>query len=290
MRISIVLCLLASVAGPARADDREDADRLFTEGRALIDAGKPEAACAKFRDSFAKDPHAIGTLLNLGLCHERQGKIATAVALYREASARAIDAKIEASHDAAEERLKILTPLLPELTITLAAPALPGQKLLVDDAVVAPGTVPLDPGAHAILLSAPGHLPFSTSVRLELGKKSAIELPALRVASARRMIGKISVGAGGGLVAIAAIAIAVAKHDYDQPFAAGHCMRPALTCDASGQHDVDAARHLGTAGAVIGVVGLAAIAGGAVLWLTAPHDEGTAIVPTGTGVAIVGRF
>ena len=291
MRAALVISVLLSLAGgKVLADDRDDADRLFAEGRALIEAGKPETACLKFRESFAKDRHAVGTLLNLGLCHERQGKIATAVTLYREAADRAVDAKLDASRDAAQERLAILTPLLPRLAITLAGPPLAGEKLLVDDAVVSVGTLPLDPGEHELLLTAPGRLPFKTSVRVELGKQSAIELPELRVASSRRAIGKIAVATGGGLVAIAAVAIAIAKHDYDKPFAAGHCMRDALTCDASGQRDVDAARHLGTVGSVVGIVGLAAMAGGAVLWLTAPRDEGTAIVPTGSGVAIVGRF
>ena len=310
MRALLSLALLTSLSGGAWADDRADADRLFAEGRALIEASKPDVACLKFRESFAKDRHAVGTLLNLGLCNERQGKISTAVVMYREAAERAVDAKLDASRDAAQERIAILTPLLPELTITLAGPALDGQKLVVDDEVVAPGTLPLDPGEHVLLLTAPGRLSFRTTVRAELGKKGAIELPGLRTASARRLIGKITVGVGGGLVAIAAIAIAIAKHDYAQPFDSGHCMRVALTCDPGGQHDVDAARSLGTVGSVVGVVGLAAIAGGAVLWLTAPHAEGTAmaragstrmmapaasrrmmvIVPTGSGIAIIGRF
>lgn len=59
----------------ARAD--EQADALFTEERALLDAKNYDEACPKLAASQKAEPGA-GTLLALALCHEGQGKTATA--------------------------------------------------------------------------------------------------------------------------------------------------------------------------------------------------------------------
>jgi len=50
---------------------------LFDEGRALLEKGEVAAACSRFDRSQQLDP-AGGTLLNLALCHEREGRLATA--------------------------------------------------------------------------------------------------------------------------------------------------------------------------------------------------------------------
>src|SRR5687768_12791848 len=72
--------------------DKPAAVKLFEEGRAELQAGRPDAACKKFEQSIRKDPRAVGTLLNLALCNERQGKIASALALFVEAYDRATEA------------------------------------------------------------------------------------------------------------------------------------------------------------------------------------------------------
>lgn len=61
------------VSPRAHASDREEqAERLFVEGKALLDAERVSEACVAFKDSQVLDP-AEGTLLALGLCHEREG-------------------------------------------------------------------------------------------------------------------------------------------------------------------------------------------------------------------------
>ena len=76
----------------------------FEEGRALLEAGKYEEACAKFTASITDDPDAPGTLLNLGLCNEKLGRTATALAWYRKAQFRSAEARKSADEDAAKQR------------------------------------------------------------------------------------------------------------------------------------------------------------------------------------------
>src|SRR5437870_12338563 len=77
----------AAPAPPPPAD-KAGAELLFDQARRLMDAAKYAEACEKFAASERLEP-AVGTLLNLGGCHERQGKLATAWGWYREAAAMA---------------------------------------------------------------------------------------------------------------------------------------------------------------------------------------------------------
>src|SRR5437762_8395146 len=53
------------------------AEALFEEGRQLLEGGHVDEACLKLKESYAQEA-ASGTLLNLALCHQIQGKMATA--------------------------------------------------------------------------------------------------------------------------------------------------------------------------------------------------------------------
>ena len=65
-------------AAPARADatDKKLADQKFIEGRDFLKAGKFEDACKKFHEANKFDEKAVVILLNLGLCYEKQNKVA----------------------------------------------------------------------------------------------------------------------------------------------------------------------------------------------------------------------
>jgi predicted Zn-dependent protease len=71
LKIAIVIVL---VAGRAAAQTPSEAETLFREGLALLEAGKPAEACERFERSILKDPRAIGVLMNLGRCNERAGR------------------------------------------------------------------------------------------------------------------------------------------------------------------------------------------------------------------------
>src|SRR5579862_1271919 len=70
-------------AGVASAQPDPDAptpaQTLFSEGRALLEANQPAAACEKFEASLKLEPDAPGPMLNMGLCHEQLDHLATAL-------------------------------------------------------------------------------------------------------------------------------------------------------------------------------------------------------------------
>src|SRR3954464_7778704 len=77
-----------SLSAPAIAEptaaDKSLATQLFKEGRALVDQGKVAEGCRKLEESQRIDPGG-GTLLNVALCHEKEGRTATAWAEFTEA-------------------------------------------------------------------------------------------------------------------------------------------------------------------------------------------------------------
>src|SRR6185503_2589963 len=58
-----------------------------------------------------------------------------------------------------------LTLQAPVIRLYRVKPALPNEKLVVDDKVVPTGVTELrlDPGVHTLVLTAPGRLPFETT-------------------------------------------------------------------------------------------------------------------------------
>src|SRR6185436_12399932 len=74
----------ASALAEPTAADKSLATQLFKEGRALVDQGKVAEGCRKLEESQRLDPGG-GTLLNVALCHEKEGRTATAWAEFTEA-------------------------------------------------------------------------------------------------------------------------------------------------------------------------------------------------------------
>lgn len=166
-RGSSALTLLALLAAccwsaPARAQGSNAAlaESLFREGKRLSSERKFAEACPKFAESYKLDP-GLGTLLNLAICHESEGKPATAWAEFSEASSRA---KREGDTDRAalaDEHVRALEPKLAHISITLApGAAVPGLVIKFDSRELASAALGLpiavDPGRHVLEASAPG--------------------------------------------------------------------------------------------------------------------------------------
>lgn len=163
--------------------DAAAAEALFRDGRALLEAGKLAEACPKLAESHRLEPKP-GTILNLAVCHEQRGKTATAWASYMEAAALAARLKQPERERAARNQAAALEARLAKLTITLEeAPA--GISLMLDNralsAAVAGTPIPVDPGDHEIVASAPGRRSFRAVIVIAPGPSSA-SLPIPRLA------------------------------------------------------------------------------------------------------------
>jgi hypothetical protein len=135
------------------------AERLFSEGRALLDEGNLELACTKFEESYQLAPGAMGTLFNLALCNERRGRLATAWIEQQEvlAASRATRPDRVAL---AEERLRAIAPRVTTLTIVAPHAAETPTLVVTLDGVALPASswsnLKIDGGQHKVAAAAEG--------------------------------------------------------------------------------------------------------------------------------------
>ena len=133
------------------------AEALFEDGRALMTAGEFAQACPKFEASQRIDASA-STLLNLANCYEKEGKRASAWAIYREAASFASVSGRPDYLAIAQRRASAIEGALARLTVTAAADV-EGLEIKRDGVTVARaawGTpIPIDAGVHSIEATAP---------------------------------------------------------------------------------------------------------------------------------------
>jgi hypothetical protein len=186
-RSSAVLAALTVVvcSTPARAQSAE-AEVLFKEGRQLIKQGKLAEGCDKIAAS-ERSESSIGTLLNLGDCREKQGKLATAWAAFKQAEAMAKRAgNDEKRQSEALRRAEKLEPRLANLVIVVARP-IEGLSIRRDvetiDKAAWNTALPVDPGTYTVAAEAPGYKPWHLAVTVAPGqKRQVVTVPALEPA------------------------------------------------------------------------------------------------------------
>jgi serine/threonine-protein kinase len=173
-----------SALAQTTAPEKAVAETLFVDGKKLLMEGRYAEGCAKLEQSQAMEA-AVGTMLYLAECYEKTQRLASAWAMFREASSRAL---AEGQADRAQtgaERAKVLEPKLSRLTVNLA-PGGQVQGLVIRlDGSVLPlsllGTaVPVDGGTHTLMAEAPGHQPFS--IQLSVADPAgfiAVQVPVL---------------------------------------------------------------------------------------------------------------
>jgi hypothetical protein len=168
-RLRSALLALAIAAAPlpalAQAGDKAQAEILFRDGRALMKKGTYEEACPKFAESMRLDPSS-GTQINLGQCYEAQGKTASAWAEYNAAAALARNQNRSEYEAKATQLASRLEPKLSKLRID--APAIPDLAVKRDGIDLARSllgsSVPIDPGEHTIVATAPGYKEWSNKI------------------------------------------------------------------------------------------------------------------------------
>jgi hypothetical protein len=154
-------------AEPSLAD-KTVATQLFNEGRILLDQGRIGEACAKLEESQRIEPGG-GTLLNVALCHERQGRTAAAWVEFTEAMGLARRDENALRVEFARSHIALLAPLLSRLAIQVPPGSdIPDLEVKCDGSSLARAAwgspVPVDPGEHLIEAVAPGRLPWKQSI------------------------------------------------------------------------------------------------------------------------------
>lgn len=157
-------------AGLAHADKLTDAEELFRRAKGLMAENKHRDACPLLEESQKLDPQ-MGTLLNLAICHENVGKIASAWGEFRAVEQQARAANREDRVKLARERAAKLEPRLARLKIVVPPDAkVPGLVVKVDgEAKGEPlwSGVAVDPGTRTVEASAPGKRPASLQVKVD---------------------------------------------------------------------------------------------------------------------------
>jgi hypothetical protein len=262
------------------------AEQLFVEAKSLMQQGKIEEACAKFRASHKLDPTATGTLLNLALCHEQLGKNASAWSEFRAVSGESAGRRQDRV-DLAKEHAAKLEPLLAHATFFVPAEAkVHGLTLKLDDdepiESAAWGTrVPVDPGKHVLEISAPGKITAKRTFVVASGPNdqdvvvtpltdaphtvsiTTEDADALRT---RRMIGFAVGGVGIGAVAVATIfgITAIGKNnDAVDRCPSDHCKSQKDV--SSSTSDLSSSKSSATVSTILFFAGGAAVAGGLAL-------------------------
>jgi len=148
--------------------DKSLATELFKEGRALVDQGHVSEGCRKLEESQRLDPGG-GTLLNVALCHEKEGRTATAWAEFTEALGIAKRDDRPQRIELAQSHIAVLEPTLSRLVIHVPPAAdFPELEIKRDGSVIrraAWGTaMPVDPGDHVVEAAAQGKIAWKRSV------------------------------------------------------------------------------------------------------------------------------
>jgi len=184
----LALCAWSAVAAAQPARDPAAAEALFERGKQLVEQGHTAEACEAFAESQRLDP-AGGTLLRLALCHETQGKLASAwveftevVRVSREGTGE--PAKLQERVRLAREHIAAIEPRVPKLVLSVAvASRVDGLRVTANGSPRDAGTwgvaLPADPGDVEIVASAPSRVSFRTSVHLAEGQQASLEVPLL---------------------------------------------------------------------------------------------------------------
>jgi hypothetical protein len=285
--VALLACSFApsgARAAPPPADSAR-ADALFREGLRLFEGGQTAKACERFDASYQIDP-ALGTLQNLALCHEKEGKLVRAYTELVELSAKAQQAGKSQRVDVAREHLAALDSKVERLVLAFAEDL---RVVAVEVDGVAHewhSPIPVDAGHHEITAHADGRpdarvevdapagggaqtVPVSFSPAAAPPPPAVVPVPQ-PVPPAPGPSGPPPVAvfglAGLGAAGIVAGSIFGVLTFSQKSEGDSHCS--GSYCDASGLSSQDAAHTSATISTVAFAVGLAALAADAVLLLT----------------------
>jgi hypothetical protein len=282
------LLALLSLAASARGSgpgDEATAAALFQEARTLVASGDYAGALPKLVEANRLFP-TIGTQLNIAICLEKVGKLASAWGAYKKAEIAARDAGDAAKQAEAARRAQALEGSLSKLTITVSPmDRFAGFEVRRDGELVGEGqlgaALPADAGEHTIEATAPGRKKWTGTVQVgPNGASASVEVPELAPEtpadqggalswSAQRTAGVaiMAVGAAGMVTGAVFGGLALAKNAASKSDCEPADPSVCNTKGAALRADAYTFAHVSTAGLV---AGSAMVVGGALLFFLAP--------------------
>ena len=300
-RAFVVSAVVAScaVADEARAQQMSNemrSDYLFRRGEKEFDSGKYTEACADFAESLRLGPK-LGTLLNLALCHETIGKTATAWNEFHFAAVWATQNNQKERREFAAQHAAALEGKLPRVMLQMPAGA--AIATVEVDGEPIPDSrwyLPLflDPGEHAVAVTAPGKERTTIKFRVTTAaNEQIVTIPSLPDEAAKpaptaatppvftdpdrnkRTIGYVSLGVSAAAIAIGSafgLAAISARNDASANCAGNRCN------EIGAPRYEDAQTYAGVSTTVF-AVGLIAGVAGAWLVLSSKRPPAAALVP-----------
>ena len=166
------------------AADSATAQALFDRAKELMRGADYAEACPALEESQRIEPRS-GTLLNLGDCYERSGRLASAWGAFLDAATMAKAGGSPERERVARERAAALMPRLSNLVIDAPfAASTPGLEIMRDGLLVGSAQyalpLPADAGGHVIAAKAPGRKPWQANVSVQDGASTAtVTVPEL---------------------------------------------------------------------------------------------------------------
>jgi hypothetical protein len=321
-----VLAVTMTTAGLAFGGDTLTAEALFRQGLESMKKNQFKEACEAFGGSNEADP-SPGTEINLALCNEKLGKIATAWGWYRTAAGLADQRGQKERADLARAEAAKLEPKLHKLVLTIKVPAeglvVTRNGQTIPNASLGSG-LPIDPGDYKIEANAKGKQPFKQTIHIADGPGSTpFEIPGLEDApveakppgpngpdyvppapggggGSQRTIAFVAGGTGivAGVVAIIVEVVALKEQDKSKSQA-----EAATKITGTTTNDVDNRKNLQDSATshhsaaktdeaiaiVSGIGGVVLIGVGVTLLLTAPSAKSSGSLSHPLVVPLVGR-
>jgi tetratricopeptide (TPR) repeat protein len=295
----LLACTITVGAAQAQQAKKETpADALFREGRSLLQSGMVAEACAKFQESQNLEASA-GTLLNLGDCYERAGRLVPAYEAFRDAEPLSKARARQDWVDTARTRSDALRAKVPTLVISLA-----GEERATVDAknydrdALAKGVM-IEIGAHSVIVKS-GDQTWAESFEATPGSKSVLtpkfkaaekksSTPPREAASSSsplRNVGIVAMAVGGAAAATGLVfgALASSKKSDAAALCPNYDSQDVPQCTSPEARGLnDSAKSLALGSTILTFAGLGVGIGGLALFLLAPKQ--TLKVGPGPGLA-----
>lgn len=268
-------------AEPSRATE---AERLFREGRALVERGDFKDACVKFTESEKLDP-APGTLLSLADCEEHERHIVKAREHYQLAASGF--PKNDPRRNFANGRAVALEKRIAHVTYHLVAEG----AIRVNDVVLSRSDLDVatatDPGEVRVEVTAAGHHPKTMTVTLAEGETRTIECelgppieeakpaapplptptaaPPHKSSDLRRPLAFAALGVGGVSLVVGGVTGLLAANNAST--VKDHC-DPNYVCDQEGVDAASAGQLFAPLSTITLVAGVVLVGTGAFLYFT----------------------